>query len=152
MMNQFAIESGAMNTHFTNPHGLHDEEHYTCANDMMLFLKAAVNNELLLNILQSEVYDCSLTRDDTMQELSFSTTSKYLNGQYSIENFNYVAGKTGYTGPAGRCFASCFEKDHEYYYCIVMKSEDYVTATSLLYYYASEPAQMKVVLEQQKGG
>ena len=146
-VNAYAIELGAMSTHYTNPHGLHDENHYTCANDMMLFLKAAVNNEILLEIMQTPEYVCELIRDDAHLSFAFPTTSRYLNGDHSIEGFDYVAGKTGYTGPAGRCFASCFEKDGEYYYSVVMNSEDYVYATSLLYYYVSDPSAMRQILE-----
>ena len=36
MMNEKAEELGCTNTHFTNPHGLHDEEHYVSARDMAL--------------------------------------------------------------------------------------------------------------------
>ena len=45
MMNEKAAELGCQNTHFANPHGLHDENHYTCAYDMALISKAAYENE-----------------------------------------------------------------------------------------------------------
>lgn len=147
MANAYAKELGAVNTHFTNPNGLHDDNHYTCAQDMMLFLKQAVAHEELLAIMQTKEYYCEMTRNGSYYAYSYPTTSRYLNGENSIEGFQYVAGKTGYTGPAGRCFASCFEKDGEYYYSVVMKSEDYVPATSLLYYYGSEPTAMWKILE-----
>ena len=45
MMNEKAAELGCTNTHFANPHGLFDENHYTTAHDMALIAKAAYQNE-----------------------------------------------------------------------------------------------------------
>ncbi|MEE1341861.1 MAG: serine hydrolase, partial [Lachnospiraceae bacterium] len=45
MMNEKSTELGCVNTHFTNPHGLHDKEHYTTAYDMALIAKEAYQNE-----------------------------------------------------------------------------------------------------------
>ena len=45
MMNEKAQELGCKDTHFTNPNGLHDENHYTTAYDMALIMKAAIQNE-----------------------------------------------------------------------------------------------------------
>ena len=44
MMNQKAATLGCQNTHFLNPHGLHDTNHYTCAYDMALIGKAVLHN------------------------------------------------------------------------------------------------------------
>lgn len=146
MANAYAEQLGAMNTHYTNPHGLQDENHYTCASDMVLFLKEAVANDTLLSMMQTENYQGSYERGGTSYTIVYPTTSLYLTGESSIEGFQYVAGKTGYTGEAGRCLAACFERDGNYYYSVVMKSEDYVEATTLLYYYVECPEQMQQVL------
>ena len=45
MMNDRAAELGCVNTHFVNPHGLHDPQHYVCAYDMALIGQAAYANE-----------------------------------------------------------------------------------------------------------
>ena len=45
MMNEKAKELGCQNTHFASPHGLHDENHYTCCYDMALIARAAYQNE-----------------------------------------------------------------------------------------------------------
>ena len=50
MMNEEAARIGATNTHFTNPHGLHDEEHYTTAYDMYLMFQEALKKDLLAKL------------------------------------------------------------------------------------------------------
>ena len=45
LMNQRAIELGATNTHFVNPHGLHDDNHYTTAYDMAIMAREAMKND-----------------------------------------------------------------------------------------------------------
>ena len=45
MMNEKAAELGAVNTHFVNASGMHDDDHYTTAYDMYLITMAALENE-----------------------------------------------------------------------------------------------------------
>ena len=45
MMNKKAKELGCVNTHFVNAHGLHDENHYTCARDMALIGRGIYDSE-----------------------------------------------------------------------------------------------------------
>lgn len=50
-MNQRATQAGAQNSHFTNPHGLHDPHHFTTARDMALIARAAMNNDIFRRIV-----------------------------------------------------------------------------------------------------
>ena len=52
-MNAKAQELGMVDTHFANPHGLHDPEHYTTAYDIYLMAYAAMQNETFRSILRS---------------------------------------------------------------------------------------------------
>ena len=56
MMNEKAKELGCQNTHFANPHGLHDENHYTCCYDMALIAMAAYQNETFRIIVGTARY------------------------------------------------------------------------------------------------
>ena len=56
LMNEKAKELGCVNTHFSNPSGLHDENHYTCAYDMALITKAALENEDFRRISGTDYY------------------------------------------------------------------------------------------------
>ena len=53
MMNDKAKELGCVNTHFVNPHGLHNKKHYTCAHDMALIAQAAFQIPLFRKITKN---------------------------------------------------------------------------------------------------
>ena len=61
MMNEKAQELGVVNTHFANPHGLDDLNHYVCAYDMALIAKAAYENERFRQIITSAYYTIPAT-------------------------------------------------------------------------------------------
>ena len=56
LMNQKAASLGCTNTHFTNPNGLPDENHYTTAHDMALIAQAAYNNATFRKVSQTTTY------------------------------------------------------------------------------------------------
>ncbi|MGZ4030995.1 MAG: D-alanyl-D-alanine carboxypeptidase family protein [Tumebacillaceae bacterium] len=56
MMNKKAVELGAVNTHFTNPNGLHDDNHYTTAYDMALIANYAMKNAKFREIVSTKTY------------------------------------------------------------------------------------------------
>ena len=56
MMNEKAAELGAVNTHFVNASGMHDDDHYTTAYDMYLITMAALENETFREIVSTNYY------------------------------------------------------------------------------------------------
>ena len=58
-MNSIASKLGLENTHFTNPHGLYDEDHYTTVYDLYLIFQAALKNETFREICGSTSYTAS---------------------------------------------------------------------------------------------
>lgn len=64
MMNSYARELGCTGTHFTNPHGLQDENHYTTPYDIYLMLKEALNYPEFTQITQSGSYTVEYTHAD----------------------------------------------------------------------------------------
>ena len=60
LMNEAAALLGCTSTHFANPHGLHDDNHYTTARDMALIAKAAMENELFRDMAKAYTYTLSL--------------------------------------------------------------------------------------------
>ena len=56
MMNEKAKELGCTNTHFMNPHGLHDEQHYTTAQDLYLITKYAMTLPYFMEICSKTYY------------------------------------------------------------------------------------------------
>lgn len=105
LMNQEANALGATQTHFVNPNGLPDTEHYTSVYDMYLMFQAALANEQFVNLISTKSHDVVYT-DATGEavEVTWETTNQYLNGHSAApDGFTIVGGKTGTTGDAGYC-------------------------------------------------
>lgn len=105
LMNQEARKLGATNTHFVNPHGLTDAEHYTTAYDLYLITRAAIKNPSFNEIISMTDYE-TVYKDSNGAEktMAFKTTNLFLRGDYQApENVTIIGGKTGTTQAAGNC-------------------------------------------------
>lgn len=109
MMNQKAQELGCTNTHFANPHGLHDEDHYTTARDIAKIMLAAMEHELFLEAYSSKVYVVPATNKSEERRL---LSTNYMIEKTYVDHYydeRVIGGKTGFTTPAGRCLAAVSE-------------------------------------------
>ena len=107
MMNKYAAQLGCTGTHFTNPHGLHDENHYTTTYDIYLMLKEALKYPNFTEITQLSSHTLNYTRSDgTAVSTYLEATDQYLTGQSNApKNVVILGGKTGTTSAAGNCLA-----------------------------------------------
>lgn len=105
VMNDEAKKLGATNTHFTNPHGLTDEEHYTTAYDLYLMFNAAMQFEEFRKIINTTEYKSEYKdREGNPKKIEISTTNAYLKGDVATpEGVNVIGGKTGTTKAARSC-------------------------------------------------
>ena len=105
MMNKEALAIGATNSHFTNPHGLTDEDHYVTAYDMYLIFNAAMQYETFSEIINMTEYSTNyLDSSGNSKEVSVSNTNAYLQGSQSAPmGVTVIGGKTGTTSAAGHC-------------------------------------------------
>jgi D-alanyl-D-alanine carboxypeptidase (penicillin-binding protein 5/6) len=122
LMNAKAMEIGATNTHFANPHGLDDVNHYTTAYDMYLILKEASGYSEISELDNFSEYSYTyVNASGYEQEASATATNLFLGDDvslpsgYAIENW-----KTGTTDGAGSCLAmrikdTTSEDGHTYY-------------------------------------
>lgn len=102
MMNQKAKELGCENTHFANPHGLHDENHYTTAYDLYKMTKYALTLPKFAEITNTTTYYCE--GDDYPLTTTNSMIDENRGGEYY---YRYAKGiKTGTTNAAGMCLVS----------------------------------------------
>ena len=111
VMNQRALELGCTGTHFANPHGLHDDEHYTTARDMARITAAAMQYPLFEEIFTTTEYTVPATNLSEARELK---TTNYLirsNGYPVVVDSRVLGGKTGNTSKAGRCLVALSEKN-----------------------------------------
>lgn len=105
MMNNEANAIGATNTHFVNPHGLSDDNHYTTAYDLYLMFQAAMQYEEFKQIIAMDSYTTVYTDHNGKQvESTVKSTNQYLQKNYTApENITVIGGKTGTTNAAGNC-------------------------------------------------
>ena len=110
LMNSRAAELGLCDTHFCNPHGLYDEDHYTTAQDLAIISAAALENEDLREIFATK---------KTTVPCKVTTTEPDGDGVRYLKNHNRMLSlyegaigvKTGYTKATGRCLVSAAQRD-----------------------------------------
>ena len=106
LMNQTAQELGCVGTHFANPHGLHDENHYTTAYDLSLIVRKALENDMFRKITTTAEYTVPATNLSEARKLT-TTNRLMLNTASSGFYYSKAAGiKTGFTTPAQCCLIS----------------------------------------------
>ncbi|MBQ3514292.1 MAG: D-alanyl-D-alanine carboxypeptidase [Lachnospiraceae bacterium] len=140
LMNQKAEELGTVNTHFENPHGLHDDNHYICAYDMALIAKAAYENEHLRKIITTPYYTIPAT-NLTLEERPMYNHHKMM---FNTSEFFYskaLGGKTGSTEMAQKTLVTYAKVDDKEFVSVVLKSnsdEVYNDTRKILEYSFSE--------------
>lgn len=106
LMNQKAAALGCRDTHFANPHGLHDENHYTTASDLCRITRKALENPTFRDITSTTTYTVPSTN---LSEERHLITTNYLVSRDIVSDYYYSKAtgiKTGFTTPAGRCLIS----------------------------------------------
>jgi len=108
MMNQKARDLGLTGTHFTNPCGIEDPNHYTTAYDLAVMAREAMQYETFRDIvIKTDIVmpDTNFRKSNEWKAGHLEYTNKLL--KYRSKYFSKVTGiKTGYTDPAGRCLVS----------------------------------------------
>lgn len=126
LMNQEAQALGATNSHFVNPHGLQNEEHYTTVYDMYLIFNAAVQDERFVQLINTQSHTANFLNSagETVVK-EWTTTNKYLKGDETApEGINVIGGKTGTTNDAGYCLVLYSKKGEDIpYISIVFKAD-----------------------------
>lgn len=99
MMNEYAAQLGCTGTHFTNPHGLQDENHYTTPYDIYLMLKEALKYPEFTEITQLPSYTVTFQHSDGSEDsVSLTATDHYLTGEANApKGVTVLGGKTGTT-------------------------------------------------------
>lgn len=125
LMNQYAVSIGCTDTHFTNPHGLHDENHYTTARDMALIAREAMQNKNFQDIAASTTYQLPKSNIYRARTLT-CRTNDFFGDPQSSTYYEYANGiKTGNTNAAGHCFVGSAEKDGVEFISVVFYTPSY---------------------------
>ena len=113
MMNERAEELGCENTHFVNPNGLPNDNHYTTAADYAKVMMEAMKYEEFMRIIGTNKYTLHAEKPDgTVREYSFNNSNRLLPDSGDDYSYEYMlGGKTGYTEAAQNAFVGYSEKD-----------------------------------------
>lgn len=136
-MNDRVEALGCKDTHFTNPHGLPDEQHLTSCYDMALIAREAIQNETFRQITGTKRYQIPPTNKHPDEITYLRNHQKML---FEGEKYYYpycIGGKTGYTDAAGNTLVTFAEKDGMTLICVTMKqktSGQYEDSIKLLNY------------------
>ena len=102
LMNERAESLGLCSTHFTNPHGLDSDEHYTTARELAIIAAEALKNDSIKEI----------TSQKSRSFITEDRTRIYVNHNKLLSMYDGCIGvKTGYTRKSGRCLVSAAERD-----------------------------------------
>lgn len=126
LMNSCAYSIGATNTHFVNPNGLHDDNHYTTAYDLYLIFNQCIQYEEFNKILEESTHTTTITgKDGNLREVTWETTCFYGTGEAEKPTtVDVVGGKTGNTSEAKRCLILLSkDKQDKSYVSVVMGAE-----------------------------
>lgn len=124
-MNEKIKELGLTDTHFTNPVGFEDPNHYTTAYDLAQLSRVALNNEKIKKIIATKLISVS---DDTYSIF------------HTLENVNTLLGKvpgvagvkTGYTPEAHEVLSTIVKRDNNEVLIVILKSSDRFGETEAL--------------------
>lgn len=127
MMNETAQKLGATGSHFTNPHGLSDEQHYTTAYDIYLIMNEVMKYDKFLELVSHKEYTGTYTKaSGDEKQVTWASTNLYYTGDKEIpENINILGSKTGTTSAAGSCLVLLSENSfNKRFISVVLKAEN----------------------------
>ena len=123
MMNEKAAELGCTNTHFMNPHGLHDDEHYTTARDLAIITQYAMMLPDFMDITNTtNIYYKPYGGPDAEEKRLLVTTNRLIHKNLDPQYYyQYAQGiKTGSHDQAGYCLVSTATKNGMSYLCVAL--------------------------------
>lgn len=125
LMNAKATELGMKNTHFVNPCGVHDDNHYTTADDLAILARYCMQNEQFREIVAKPSYHIDPT-NKYMQNRDLPSTNLFLStARSSYYLYKPCTGiKTGTTDAAGHCLVSSASHNDMELLSVVLKCDD----------------------------
>lgn len=123
MMNDRATELGCTGTHFCNPCGLHEEDHYTTACDLYLIAKEAMKDVTFRDIVSTVQH--RMAKTNLHKERIILTTNQLIFSSFQPWSYaNCLGIKTGHTSQAGNCFVGYAEYGDAKLFSVVLGCSD----------------------------
>lgn len=142
MMNEKALSLGLTSTHFTNPHGLDDNKHYTTPYELGVIAVNAMKNPVFKEIVS--------TYKKTIPLNGGEGTRVLINHNRLLRSYDGAIGiKTGFTKKCGRCLVSCAERDGVMLVCVTLNApSDWQDHTKMLDYGFSQYVNIELASPQ----
>ena len=136
LMNDWVAEMGLQDTHFANPHGMDQGNHFSSAYDLAQIARQVLTHPILSDIVA--------TRERWAASRLMINTNELL-GQYP----GLIGVKTGTTDAAGECLVAAVRNGDDFLVSVVLGSRDrYADSRSLLHFYFQRFSQARLYLEQ----
>ncbi len=120
-MNDKLKELNIKNSHFTNPSGMHDDNHYSTAHDIALLMQYCMKNPTFKKY--SSLKNCTVPATNLSAERTFKNTNPMLDPESSYYYQSLVSTKTGFTTPALYCLTSYATQNDLSLICVVLHDE-----------------------------
>lgn len=120
LMNKRAQELGCIDSHFNNPHGYSDPDHYTSAYDLAMIGREFFDNELLSRISRTPTYHWYST-DYQPDDIILGSTNYFMKGRKYCEGL--IGSKTGFTDESRQCLVTACQRNGLKLICVVMSEE-----------------------------
>lgn len=121
-MNRRAGELGCEGTHFANPHGMDQENHYTTAYDLALMMQACLEHDEFTTVAGAPKHTVPATNTSKEREL-YNTNGLVSNWTYSGYLYDKcIGGKTGTTDAAGRCLVAAAQDGDQVLISVILGS------------------------------
>lgn len=142
LMNEKAMSLGLKSTHFTNPHGLDDDEHYTTPYELGIIAVNAMKNPVFREIAS--------TYKKTIPLNGGEGTRVLINHNRLLRSYDGAIGiKTGFTKRCGRCLVSCAQRDGVMLVCVTLNApNDWQDHTKMLDYGFSQYVNIELASPQ----
>jgi len=122
MMTQRAHELGAVNTNFTNAHGLPYDDHYTTPYDMALIMREAIKHPAFLQAISTQRYYIPPTEHQENVR-PMQNTNRMIFPSDAVYNADIVGGKTGWTTPSRHTLVSYAQNRDRGLITVVMSAD-----------------------------
>ena len=141
LMNETALKTGAENSHFTNPHGLSDKNHYTTAHDLAKITAYAMKNPKFREIVSTRKKSIPWKDHDYNRQLV--NHNKFLNMYEGC-----IGVKTGFTKATGRCLVTAVEQNGMTLICVTLNAPDDWNDHTQLYNKCFSEYKLRKIAEQ----
>ncbi len=135
MMNDEAQRLGCTGTHFANTHGLHEDNHYTTARDLLKIFSAAMEIDFFRELYSTTQHTVPATNLCDARELSSTDLMRNDAETPDYLDSRVEGGKTGFTTPAGRCFICSAQDGNLHFISVILGAEnEYLDSGAIVYH------------------